>query len=145
MPPHILLVGDSADLPALGAMLRGLSADTYGQVYVEVATAIQIRALPAPVNVSVTWLCRDRATSALDVIPRGIGALAHRGELASRAISAWVAEWQPCEPREPAVLSDPDASGTREDYVLWIGCSAGERISDFYRRLQQCLDEPRHP
>lgn len=132
MPQHILLVGDSTDLPALDAMLRDLPADTYGQVYVEVATGIQIRSLPAPPHVSVTWLCRDRAHSDLDVVPRGVGAMPHRGELASRAIAAWVAEWQPDEPGD-------------EDYALWIGCSASARVGRLYRTLRERLGEQRRP
>lgn len=129
MPQHILLVGDSTDLPAIHDLLRELPPDSYGQVYLEVATAIQIRSIAAPPGVSVSWLCRDRHSSDVGGSPRDIGAMARRGELASRAIAAWVAEWQ------------PDAS-SEGDYLMWIGCSASARVGRLYRALQERLGEP---
>lgn len=129
MPQHILLVGDSTDLPAIHDILRDLPSDSYGQVYLEVATAIQVRPLPAPAGVSVSWLCRDRHSSDVGGAPRDIGAMARRGELASRAIAAWVAEWLP----------ERSSEGS---YTMWIGCSTSTRVGRLYRTLQEHLGEP---
>ncbi|AYF98717.1 SIP domain-containing protein [Protaetiibacter intestinalis] len=121
--PHFLLVGDSRDIPAISGMLTRLPVGSFGQVYLEVASAIQMRRLPAPDRVSVTWLCRDRQASAS-------GAIAPRGELAARAAAAWVSEWM------------PEDSDTRpHPYIMWIGCSTSAPVSELYRRLADRLGD----
>lgn len=111
--PTVLLAGDSADLRDLSALAATLPADAYGQVYVEVASAVQIEAMPTPVRVAVTWLVRESATG-----------VAERGVLLTAAIDAWIAEWMP--------------AGERNDgRIAWVGCSAAPHIADRYRLLQE--------
>ena len=88
------------------------------QVFLEVGSVIQIQRLPLPEAMSVTWLRRDEHSSVVDAVPP-------RGELVTRAVSAWISEWMPedlCEHATP--------------YVLWIGCSASERVDRLYEELQ---------
>lgn len=121
--PRFLIVGDAHDLPGVIDMLHRLPVDAYGQVLLEVASEIQIRPLPAPLGMSVTWLCRDR--------PRRIDEpLAPRGELAARALTAWIAEWMPETHVDQA-----------EPYVIWIGCATSHRMSDVATGLSRRLQE----
>jgi len=111
--PTVLLAGDSADLPDLLALASTLPADAYGQVYVEVASAVQIEPLPTPARVAVTWLVREH--------DHGIAA---RGALLAAAVDGWIAEWMP--------------AGVRDDRrIAWVGCAAAPRIADRYRLLQE--------
>jgi NADPH-dependent ferric siderophore reductase len=119
---HVLYVGDSADIPAIRQRLAELPSDAYGQVYLEVATRIQIQRWATPPGVSVTWLCRDRTSSVL-------GHLVPRGERAVRAASAWIAEWMP----EQAGEGVPEIQ-------MWIGCAASARVDRLYRALRTRLD-----
>lgn len=111
---HFLLVGDSSDLPSLRGIISRLPVDAYGQVFIEVAAALQVQALDAPERITVTWLCRDRTA----------GRLPPRGALAARAVIAWVAEW---------VTEGDDEHEL--PYILWIGCPASEQIDRLYRHL----------
>lgn len=111
--PTVLLAGDSADLRDLRAIAATLPADAYGQIYVEVASPVQIERLVTPVRVAVTWLVRERVTG---VVPRGV--------LLAAAVDAWIAEWMP--------------AGVRNDRrIAWVGCSAAPQIADRYRTLQE--------
>lgn len=115
---HFLLVGDASDIPAIRDILLRLPVDAYGQVFLEVGSVIRIQRLPLPEAMSVTWLRRDERSSVVDAVPP-------RGELVTRAVSAWISEWMPedlCEHATP--------------YVLWIGCSASERVDRLYEELQ---------
>jgi NADPH-dependent ferric siderophore reductase len=110
--PTVLLAGDGADLRDLRALLAILPVDAYGQVYVEVASAVQIERLEVPARVAVTWLERERETSS-----------AVRGALLTTAVDAWIDEWMP--------------AGVRNDgRIAWIGCAAAPRIATRYRTLQ---------
>ena len=129
--PHFLLVGDSRDIPAITGMLTRLPVYATGQVYLEVAAGIQQRRLPAPDGMTVTWLCRDRVAAA--------GPIAPRGELAARAVSAWISEWMP-----------DDHDTQPHPYVIWIGCSTSAPVTRLYRDLAERLGEthlhhPHHP
>lgn len=111
--PTVLLAGDSADLPDLLALAATLPADAYGQVYVEVASAVQIEPLPTPARVAVTWLVREHDDG-----------IAARGALLAAAVDGWIAEWMP--------------AGVRDDRrIAWVGCAAAPRIADRYRLLQE--------
>jgi NADPH-dependent ferric siderophore reductase len=111
--PTVLLAGDSADLRDLRALAATLPADAYGQVYVEVASAVQAEAIEVPARVVVTWLVRDREDG-----------VAARGALLGAAVDGWIAEWMP--------------EGVRNDQrIAWIGCSAAPAIADRYRELQE--------
>ena len=116
---HFLIVGDATDLPMLRGILSRLPADAYGQVFVEVATAVQIQDWEAPADVSVTWLVRERLRHPLPP----------RGDLATEAVIAWIAEWMPEEQGLHAV-----------PYVLWIGCSMNPQMDRLYRELDERLD-----
>lgn len=110
---HFLLAGDSADLERLQDACSRLPADAYGQVFVEVASLIQVRRLHAPDGMSVVWLSRDR----------GARGLVRRGELLARAVEAWVGEWM------------PGGAGHEQPYVLWVGCAASERVDRLVQEL----------
>lgn len=127
--PHFLLVGDSRDLPAITGMLSRIPVGAIGQVFLEVASAIQIRRLPCPAGISVTWLCRDRSIGAN-------GTIAGRGELAARAVAAWVSEWMPDE-----------QESHRLPYIMWIGCSTSRPVTELYLELADRLGEAQlhHP
>ncbi len=119
---HFLLVGDSADLPTLQGIVSRLPTNAFGQIFIEVASTVQVRHWIVPTGMTVSWLCRDRAAGAP-------GALAPHGELAARALAAWVAEWIP-ERRTDHQLP----------YVLWVGCAASERVDHLYRHLARRFD-----
>ncbi|MGR7003309.1 siderophore-interacting protein [Yinghuangia aomiensis] len=53
---HLLLVGDQAALPAVGAVIESLPADARGHAFVSVPTAADIQHLAAPRGVRLTWL-----------------------------------------------------------------------------------------
>ncbi|PZQ91906.1 MAG: hypothetical protein DI534_02860 [Leifsonia xyli] len=118
--PHFLLVGDSRDIPAISGMLGRLPVGAVGQVYLEVSSAIQIRRLPAPAGVAVSWLCRDRVA----------GAIPERGELAARATKAWASEWMP---EESELRAQP--------FIIWIGCATSASVTRLYRELADRLGE----
>src|SRR6218665_196692 len=86
---HILLVGDSTDIPAIRGMVDGLPPTAYGQIFIEVAAEVQVEKWAVPEGLTVTWLLRDSSASGIR------SGLAARGELVARAVHAWVAEWMP--------------------------------------------------
>ena len=90
-------------------------------MYLEVASPVQTGPVAAPRDVTVTWLCRDRPLGR----PRP---MARRGELAARAIEAWVAEWMPEE------LIDED-----DPIMMWIGCRTSPLVSRIYAELSERL------
>ncbi|TPW75690.1 SIP domain-containing protein [Schumannella soli] len=120
---RVLFVGDSADLPALRRILADLPGDAYGQVFIEIASRIQIEPLLVPDAVSVSWLRRDLRCSRID-------GLAPRGALAARALTAWASEWMP---------DDVDSEGA--DFALWVGCATSPRVDAAFRRLHASLHE----
>ncbi|WP_127794306.1 SIP domain-containing protein [Agromyces sp. LHK192] len=113
---HFLLLGGTEDLGAIADATSRFPVDAYGQVFIEVASLIQVVDLPVPPHVSVTWLQRDLAP----------GSIAPRGRRAAQALRAWVSEWLP---EEAAAVP----------YVLWIGCAASEEIDELYRELGERL------
>ena len=76
LPDHVrgqLLVGDETALPAILSILDGTPPGLATHVYLEVATAADIRAVPAPAGVRIHWLSRDAddlrpGTLALDAV-----------------------------------------------------------------------------
>jgi len=123
---HFLLAGDSADLPRLQQAIERLPVDAYGQVLIEIAAPIQVRRLPVPERMSVTWLCREYAGGRH-------GRLRPRGELLADAIRAWVAEWMPDDRVERGLPT-----------VLWIGCPGNERVTALFDELAHRFDHV-HP
>ncbi len=114
---HFLLAGDGSDLGRLQDAAARLPFDAYGQVFVEVASPIQIQDLAVPEGLTVSWLCRQpTAWRSGQQVPRGA--------LIVQAIRAWLAEWMP-EQRSAHALP----------YVLWIGCAASDRVNRLYEEL----------
>lgn len=101
---RILIAGSVDDLPEMARMLRDLPDNAYGQVFVEVALADQVRELPAPPRVTVAWLVRSERRSAVASL-----VFADHGEALADAVTGWAAEWcvADCEPRT----------------TVWIGCT----------------------
>ncbi|SDS96808.1 SIP domain-containing protein [Microterricola viridarii] len=119
---HFLLVGDGADLRALRSIVTRLPVNAYGQIYVEVASVMQLEQWPVPAGMTVSWLCRDSS-------PGEDGQVAAQGELVARAVSAWVAEWMPERQRSH-----------QSPYVLWIGCASSDHVDGLYRELAQRIE-----
>jgi len=101
---RILLAGGVDDLPEIIRMLEDLPENAYGQVFVEVALDEQVRPLPAPPRVTVTWLVRSARESAVAPL-----VFADHGEALAAAVTGWASEWcvADCEPRT----------------AVWIGCA----------------------
>jgi NADPH-dependent ferric siderophore reductase len=96
-------------------MLGRLPARSYGQVVIEIASAIQIQRIDAPQGMSVTWLRRDADGTARRMAPRG--------ELIVRAVGAWFDEW----------MFEDSSSHPR---MVWIGCGASPRVTRLHRELR---------
>ncbi|WP_071300825.1 SIP domain-containing protein [Curtobacterium sp. MCBA15_001] len=101
---RVMLAGAVEDLAEIHRRLVGLSDAAYGQVFVEVALAEQVRILPAPPRVTVTWLVRTERPSAVPPL-----CFADHGEALAAAVIGWATEW--CRPD-----SEPHTT-------IWIGCS----------------------
>ncbi|ROS73831.1 siderophore-interacting protein [Curtobacterium sp. PhB130] len=101
---RILIAGAVEDLPEIHRMLAELPENAYGQVFVEVALDEQVRILPAPPRVTVTWLVRTTRPSIVPSL-----CFADHGEALAAAVIGWASEWcvTDCEPRTS----------------VWIGCS----------------------
>jgi NADPH-dependent ferric siderophore reductase len=108
---HFLLVGDETDLPVLQPLVSRLPVDAYGQIYLEVDDRMDTLVWPVPPGVQLTWL------------PRGDRS-AVRGDLAIRAVSAWIDEWT------------PEAMGeTQPPFVMWLGCRGNARADRVFGDL----------
>ena len=116
--PTVLLLGDSTDLAELGVILSTLPRDAYGQVFVEVASEVQIECLATPARVAVTWLVRETEAG-----------MTTRGEQLVRAVDGWLTEWAP-------------AMDARS--IVWVGCSARPEIADRYRAIRPLPAEAVH-
>lgn len=101
---RVLLAGAADDLPEIRLLLDALPDTAYGQVVVEVAFAEQVRILPAPPRLSVTWLVRCERPSLLPSL-----VFADHGELLAEAVTAWASEW--C------------VAGAEPRTAVWIGCA----------------------
>jgi NADPH-dependent ferric siderophore reductase len=101
---RILLAGGVDDLPEITRMLEDLPENAYGQVFVEAALPEQVRPLPAPSRVTVSWLVRSARPSAVAPL-----VFADHGEALAAAVTGWASEWcvADCEPRT----------------TVWIGCA----------------------
>ncbi len=111
---HVLIAGDRCDLAAIQRILDTLSADAYGQVFVEGRGPRLI----GPARVTISRLVAERSTpgslQAGDPAP---------GTALEDAVLGWLAEWMPDEPT-------PD-----RDFTIWIGGHAGGRMNGLYARL----------
>ena len=120
----VLAAGDAGDLDEIRSWLQLLPETSYGQVFIEVFSEIQIEPLPLPPHVAVTWLCRETR----DPSPRpGIGR--RRGEALEAAVSGWFDEW---------LWSD---SSTGRNFHLWMGARTSSVMQSYWlsfdRKLQK--------
>jgi NADPH-dependent ferric siderophore reductase len=114
---QVLLVGDSADVRTIRGIVAGFGDDVYGQVLLEVASAVQIEDWPRPDGIVVTWLVRERGPR---VIPRGV--------LVAQALAAWATEW----------LLPGDAHPLPS--LVWVGCAFSDPVDDVYADLADRVD-----
>jgi NADPH-dependent ferric siderophore reductase len=99
----VLLAGGVDDLPVIETALATLPPKARGQVFIEVDGMHEMRELPAPGRVCVTWLSRDAGRS----LPI--------------ALKAWLAEMLP----DDSAFQKPD----REHRVYaWIAGEGAARI-----------------
>ncbi|HEV7812621.1 MAG TPA: siderophore-interacting protein [Leifsonia sp.] len=100
---RVLLAGDETAAPAICSIVESLSADTCGQVFIEVATEADILPLRAPERVSVSWLARERRSNG------------EHGAALGRAVRAWASEMIAPGDGAAEALTDVDA----EVDILW--------------------------
>lgn len=122
---HFLLVGDSSDLGALRDIVSRLPVDAYGQIFIEVASTLQVQRWNVPASVTLTWLCRDERTGDGSPFPA-------RGELVARAVASWIAEWMP-----------EHRTSHEHPYIVWVGCATSPRVDRLYRDLAMRIDHAR--
>ncbi|OJX75341.1 SIP domain-containing protein [Leifsonia sp. 71-9] len=122
MPAHFLLVGDETDLPVLQPLVSRLPVDAYGQIYLEVRDGMDAMIWPVPPGIQVTWLVRGDRHAA-------------RGDLAMRAVAAWIDEWM------------PEAMGEEQaPFVMWLGCRGNTRADAVFGDLGARIESRRaHP
>ena len=106
---RVLLAGDATELPDIVAMLATLPDNAYGQVFIEAALPEDVRPVPAPSRVTVTWLLRCSRASRL-----GSLVFADHGEALAVALVAWAGEW----------LTDDGLAAADAPTRVWIGCGA---------------------
>ncbi len=100
---RVLVAGTAGDLSEIHRQLVELPETAYGQVFVEVTHADEVRILPAPPRVTVTWLVRSARPSRVASL-----VFADHGELLAEAVVGWATEW--CVP------------GGVPCTAVWIGC-----------------------
>lgn len=126
---RVLIAGGSADIPAIRRILDRVPSGTYGQVFIEIASPVQIRSWPVPTGVTVTWLRRERDSA----VPQP---MLPKGELLARAVAAWMTEWLPED--------EPDLPG-----FVWVGGATSRAVDRVYvelsRRLGLVHSEPSGP
>lgn len=122
----VLAAGNLTDLPGLRAWCEALPEQSYGQVFIEVFSPIQIETLHTPAGVSVTWICRELLRpSALPGAGMKIGPA--RGEALVTAVDAWLNEWYRPE------------SGTERHFKMWMGARGNEVVHSFWQGVEQEL------
>lgn len=125
----VLAAGAVSDLPALRAWCDALPVDSYGQVFIEVFSPIQIEDLHAPVGLNVTWLCREL----LDSVAAPGTRPAH-GEALVAAADAWLNEWY------------RPASGIERHFTMWLGAHSTEVVHNYWKHLEdQTANAPGDP
>ena len=109
--PHVLVAGESADLPTIRTVLALLPEDAYGQVFVELSSEDPAPNIQHPARITVTTLVRDPA-----------GTVGHR---LTQAVDGWAEEWL------------TDAPDPARDLCVWLGHSVPARPLDQARILQR--------
>lgn len=129
----VLAAGDASDLAELREWCADLPPDSYGQIFIEVFSPIQIEPLDTPRRVAVTWICREQLRSGTRP-----GQGLPRGQALANAVDAWLDEW---------LRADP-ASGRR--FQLWCGAQSTPAMCEFWADIAKELAEiksayqPRH-
>lgn len=115
----VFAAGEAADLPSIRDWCASLPENSYGQVFIEVFSPIQIEDLGAPVGVNVTWICREllRPNAPLGSRPA-------RGEALVAAADAWLNEWYRSESR------------IERHFAMWLGGRSNEVVHDYWQRLE---------
>ncbi|WP_267423093.1 MULTISPECIES: SIP domain-containing protein [unclassified Curtobacterium] len=117
---RVLIAGAVEDLSEIHRLLEDLPETAYGQVFVEVALEEQVRILPAPPRVTVSWLVRSDRPSSVPSL-----CFADHGEALAAAVLAWAGEW---------CLADSEPRT-----VVWIGCSDSPWIEQTRAAVQDGL------
>lgn len=116
----ILAAGDVSDLPEIKTWCETLPAQSYGQVFIEVFSPIQIQTIAVPPGVSITWICRELLRSS--ILP---GECLPRGEALVTAVDAWLSEWYRAE------------YGAERTFSMWMGARSNEIVHDYWTRLER--------
>jgi NADPH-dependent ferric siderophore reductase len=126
--PHIMMAGDSRDLPAMARVFASLPRDAYGQVFIEIVSAVQVVPLAVPAGVSVSWLRRDHVDA-----ESGHTFGSARGEAIERAVLAWAAEW-----------IEPGCTCGEHSFYVWVGCALSPSVDRLHSALHTMLDTSAH-
>lgn len=121
----VLAAGDITDLPEIKAWCESLSERSYGQIFIEVFSPIQIEPLRTPEGVGVTWICREFLRPS--TLP-GVGIA--RGEGLVTAVDAWLSEWYRAE------------YGAERNFTMWMGARSNEIVHTYWQSLDQQVVEP---
>jgi len=111
----VLAAGDAGDIGRLRDWLAALPRKSYGRVFIEVDSPMQIQLLEAPPGVGITWIERKPSEAS--------------GAALMRAVEGWLDEW---------LRGDP-LSGR---YVhLWTGARDNFAVTEYWNRLETELSE----
>lgn len=120
----VMAAGDITDIPAIKTWCESLPAQSYGQVFIEVFSPIQIEPITAPAGVGVTWICRELLGPS--TLP-GVGIA--RGEGLVTAVDAWLSEWHRAE------------YGAERHFSMWMGARSNEIVHAYWKSLEQQVRE----
>lgn len=112
----VLAAGGVADLAALREWCEALPQKSYGSVFVEAESPVQIEAIATPPGVSVTWLVRSSTARP-------------QGESLVEAVDGWLDEWLRADPL------------TGRSVSFWGEFSANECTERSFRRITDELTE----
>ncbi|MET0828739.1 MAG: SIP domain-containing protein [Microbacterium sp.] len=119
-PVHVMIAGDTRDLPAIRGLIARIPDDAYGQIFLEISAAIQIEHLVVPPGVAVNWLPRDASVRAASGLPP-------RGEMVLASLRGWIAEWLDLDELDHA------------HFMVWIGCGDVPAVGSFYSEVDSLL------
>ncbi len=120
----VLAAGDITDLPNLRVWRQSLPEDSFGQVFIEVFSPIQIETLCTPAGVGVTWICRELLRPNTQ---SGVGI--KRGEGLVTAVDAWLSEWYGAE------------YGAERHFTMWMGARSNEIVHGYWKGLEPEVSE----
>lgn len=116
----VLAAGDITDLPQIKAWCEALPTESYGQVFIEVFSPIQVESIATPVGVGVTWICRELLRPSTHP-----GAGIARGQGLVTAVDAWLSEWHRAE------------YGAERHFTMWMGARNNAVVHDYWKSLEQ--------